>query len=147
MTDTEQVATARRLLAYDTFDNKCPLRPIVDQTTSRWATLILSALIDGPHRFAQLHARVGGISQKMLSQNLKALVRAGLAVRDVAPTTPPQVTYSLTELGVDLAGPMTDLMRWFGRHGDELLDAQKRYDSQPDNVPLRAMSAAKARNP
>jgi DNA-binding HxlR family transcriptional regulator len=63
------------------------------------------------------------------------------------PTTPPQVTYSLTELGVDLAGPMTDLMRWFGRHGDELLDAQKRYDSQPDNVPLRAMRAAKARNP
>ena len=127
--ETEQVATASRLLAYDTFDNKCPLRPIMDQTTSRWATLIISALVAGPHRFAQLHARVGGISQKMLSQNLKALARAGLVARHVAHTNPPQVTYSLTELGVGLAGPLTDLIGWFGRHGDELLAAQKHYDS------------------
>ncbi|WP_246576488.1 winged helix-turn-helix transcriptional regulator [Actinospica durhamensis] len=126
--ETEQLATATRLLAYDTFDNRCPLRPIMDQTTSRWATLIISALVAGPHRFAQLHARVGGISQKMLSQNLKALARAGLVTRSVAPTNPPQVTYSLTELGVSLAGPLTDLIGWFGRHGDELLAAQKHYD-------------------
>jgi DNA-binding HxlR family transcriptional regulator len=130
MLETEQVATAGRLLAHDTFDSKCALRPIMDQTTSRWATLIVSALIAGPHRFAQLHARVGGISQKMLSQNLKALARAGLVARHVAPTNPPQVTYSLTELGVSLAGPLTDLIRWFGQHGDELLAAQKHYDSQ-----------------
>ena len=128
--ETEQVATASRLLAYDTFDNMCPLRPIMDQTTSRWATLIISALVAGPHRFAQLHARVGGISQKMLSQNLKALARAGLVARHVAHTNPPQVTYSLTELGVSLAGPLTDLIGWFGRHGDELLAAQQHYDSQ-----------------
>jgi len=114
MLETEQLASASRLLAHDTFDNRCPLRPIMDQTTSR---------------FAQLHARVGGISQKMLSQNLKALARAGLVTRHVAPTNPPQVTYSLTELGVSLAGPLTDLFRWFGRHGDELLAAQQHYDS------------------
>ncbi|GAA1258663.1 hypothetical protein GCM10009665_56030 [Kitasatospora nipponensis] len=53
----------------------------MDQTTSRWATLIISALIAGPHRFAHLHQRVGGISQKMLSQNLKALARAGRTTR------------------------------------------------------------------
>ncbi|MFD7577511.1 winged helix-turn-helix transcriptional regulator [Kitasatospora sp. NPDC059817] len=128
--ETQQVATAARLLAHDTFDNKCALRPIMDQTTSRWATLIISALIAGPHRFAQLHQRVGGISQKMLSQNLKALARAGLVDRQVAPTNPPQVTYSLTELGVSLAGPLTELIQWFGRHGGELLAAQEHYDSQ-----------------
>lgn len=130
MLETEQVATASRLLTHDTFDNKCVLRPIMDQTTSRWATLIISALVPGPLRFAQLHGRVGGISQKMLSQNLKALARTGLVDRDVASTNPPQVTYSLTELGVSLAGPLTDLIRWFGQHGDELLAAQKHYDNQ-----------------
>lgn len=130
MLETEQVATASRLLTHDTFDNKCVLRPIMDQTTSRWATLIIAALVSGPLRFAQLHGRVGGISQKMLSQNLKALARAGLVEREVAPTNPPQVTYSLTELGVSLAGPLTDLIRWFGQHGDELLAAQKHYDNQ-----------------
>src|SRR5215469_6670136 len=108
--ETEQVATASRLLAFDTFDQKCALRPIMDRTTSRWSTLIVAALIAGPHRFAQLHARVGGISQKMLSQNLKAPTRAGLVDREVAPTIPPQVTYSLTELGVSLAGPLTELI-------------------------------------
>lgn len=130
MIETEQLTTAHRLLAYDTFDTKCPLRPMMDQTTSRWGTLIISALVGGPHRFAQLHVRVGGISQKMLSQNLKALARAGLVARSVAPTNPPQVTYSLTELGVSLAGPLTDLVRWFGQNGDELLAAQKNYDDQ-----------------
>ncbi|WP_406211439.1 helix-turn-helix transcriptional regulator [Kitasatospora sp. NBC_01560] len=128
--DTQQVATAARLLAHDTFDNKCALRPIMDRTTSRWATLIISALIAGPHRFAELHRRVGGISQKMLSQNLRDLARAGLVDRSVAPTNPPQVTYSLTELGVGLAGPLTELIQWFGRHGDELLAAQEHYDSR-----------------
>ncbi|MEV0989562.1 helix-turn-helix domain-containing protein [Streptomyces sp. NPDC049949] len=128
--ETQHVATAARLLAHDTFDNKCVLRPIMDQTTSRWATLIISALIAGPHRFAQLHQRVGGITQKMLSQNLKALARAGLIDRDVAPTNPPQVTYTLTELGVSLAGPLTELIQWFGLHGGQLLAAQEHYDSQ-----------------
>ena len=66
----------------------------------------------------------------MLSQNLKALARAALVARHVAPTNPPQVTYSLTELGVSPAGPLTDLIGWFGRHGDELLAAQKHYDSR-----------------
>ncbi|MFF2748590.1 winged helix-turn-helix transcriptional regulator [Kitasatospora sp. NPDC058048] len=130
--ETQHVATAARLLAHDTFDNRCVLRPIMDRTTSRWATLIISALVAGPHRFAQLHQRVGGISQKMLSQNLKALARAGLVDRRVAPTTPPQVTYELTELGVSLAGPLTELIQWFGRHGDELLAAQEHYDSRQE---------------
>ncbi|MFI0717580.1 winged helix-turn-helix transcriptional regulator [Streptomyces sp. NPDC021224] len=124
----DATATATRLLAHDTFDAKCLLRPVMDQTTSRWATLIISALITGPHRFAQLHTRVGGISQKMLAQNLKALVRTGLVHREVAPTTPPQVTYSLTALGTSLAGPLTELIGWYGRHGDELLAAQADYD-------------------
>jgi len=41
-----------------------------------------------------------------------------------------RMTYSPTELGVSLAGPLTELIQWFGQHGDELLAAQKHYDSQ-----------------
>jgi DNA-binding HxlR family transcriptional regulator len=51
-------------------------------------------------------------------------VQSGLVLRDVEPTVPPQVTYSLTELGVSLAGPLTDLLNWFGRNRAELLAAQ-----------------------
>ncbi|MER8096621.1 winged helix-turn-helix transcriptional regulator [Streptomyces goshikiensis] len=66
----------------------------------------------------------------MLSQNLKALDRARLVDRCVASTSPPQVTYGLTELGVSMAGPLTALIQWFGRHGYTLLASQEHYDSQ-----------------
>jgi DNA-binding HxlR family transcriptional regulator len=140
MVDTAQVdvptlTVARTLLAADTFSRDCPSRAIMDQVTNRWATLILAALINGPHRFFELRDRVDGISQKMLSQNLKALVRAGVVHRAVEPTIPPQVTYSLTEVGVSLAGPLCELIHWFGQHTPALLQAQADYDnaaSSPD---------------
>jgi DNA-binding HxlR family transcriptional regulator len=127
--ELQQVTTATRILADDTFDSRCPFRPIMDQVTGRWSTLIVAALLTGPHRFSALHQRVGGISQKMLSQNLKALVRHGLVARDVEPTVPPQVTYSLTGLGVSLAGPLTELIGWFGAHRAELFEAIDAYDA------------------
>lgn len=102
----------------------------MDQVTSRWAQLIVAALLIEPHRFSALSARIGGISQKMLSQNLKALVRVGLVERVVEPSVPPKVTYSLTDLGISLAGPLTDLIAWFGGHSAELLDATAAYDAQ-----------------
>lgn len=132
MTVSPQLESAYRLLAGDTFDSRCATRAIADQVTTRWGTLVIAALITGPHRFSQLHQRVGGISQKMLSQNLKSLARAGLVDRQVEPTTPPQVTYSLTPLGESLAEPLCGLLTWFGAHTDALLEAQRRYD---DAVP------------
>ena len=128
MAVSAELESAYRLLAGDTFDSRCPSRAIADQVTTRWGTLVIAALITGPHRFSALHQRIGGISQKMLSQNLKSLVRSGLIDRHVEPTTPPQVTYSLTALGESLAGPLCGLLTWFGAHTDALLEAQQRYD-------------------
>ncbi len=102
----------------------------MDQVTSRWSQLIVAALLIEPHRFSALATRIGGISQKMLSQNLKALVRAGIVARAVEPATPPKVTYSLTELGTSLAKPLTELIAWFGGHSDQLLAATVKYDGQ-----------------
>jgi DNA-binding HxlR family transcriptional regulator len=128
MAVSRELQSAYRLLAGDTFDSRCPSRAIADQVTTRWGTLIIAALITGPHRFSALHQRIGGISQKMLSQNLKSLARSGLVDRHVEPTTPPQVTYSLTALGESLAEPLCALLSWFGAHTDALLAAQQRYD-------------------
>ena len=128
MVVSAQLQSAQRLLADDTRDSRCPTRSVVDQVTTRWGTLIVAALMTGPHRFSALHQRVGGISEKMLSQNLKALVRAGLVDREVEPTTPPQVTYSLTVLGESLAEPLSALLVWFGSHTEEIVAAQRRHD-------------------
>ncbi|GAB7040511.1 MULTISPECIES: winged helix-turn-helix transcriptional regulator [Catenuloplanes] len=129
MAVSEQLRSAYRLLAGDTFDNRCPSRPIMDQVTTRWGTLIIAALITGPHRFSALHRTVGGISQKMLSQNLRALVRHGLVARDVEPTVPPQVTYRLTGLGEGLAEPLCAMMIWFGSNTDAMIEARERHDA------------------
>jgi DNA-binding HxlR family transcriptional regulator len=129
MSVSEQLKSAHRLLAGDTFDSRCPSRPIMDQVTTRWGTLIIAALITGPHRFSALHQTIGGISQKMLSQNLKALVRNGLVDRAVEPTIPPQVTYSLTALGESLAEPLCAMMIWFGSNTAALVEARERHDA------------------
>ncbi|MER6443273.1 helix-turn-helix domain-containing protein [Streptomyces sp. NPDC001185] len=128
MTEPDRLQTALALLTNDTFEANCPSRKILDQVTSRWGTLVLAALVSGPHRFAALRDKVAGISEKMLSQTLKQLVRAGLVDRSVEPTVPPQVTYSLSPLGSDLATPLCQLVHWIGQHTDELLTAQRAYD-------------------
>jgi DNA-binding HxlR family transcriptional regulator len=122
--------TASTLLGDENYDLNCPInRAVMDQVTTRWGTLIIAALIHEPHRFAELRTRVAGISPKMLSHNLKALVRAGLVHRHVEPTVPPQVTYSLTPLGTNLATPLTELIHWFGQNTSQILAAQARHDS------------------
>ncbi|MEV4896171.1 helix-turn-helix domain-containing protein [Nonomuraea sp. NPDC055795] len=83
----------------DAFNSDCPGREVFTHVTSRWGMLIMVALRDGPLRFYLLRDRIGGISEKMLSQSLRGLVRDGLVHREVEPSVPPKVTYSLTGLG------------------------------------------------
>ena len=113
----------------EVFLGDCPERAILDQITNRWATLILSALMAGPIRFSALKSKLGGISQKMLSQNLKTLVRDGLVERSVEPTIPPQVSYALTELGAELTTPLVGLIRWISAHTDQILELQAQHDA------------------
>ncbi|MEV5753773.1 helix-turn-helix domain-containing protein [Actinoallomurus sp. NPDC052308] len=122
------MGAARTSRAADVLEQQCP-RAVFDRVTNRWAVLIFSALADGPRRFSELTAEVAGISEKMLSQNLKILVRAGLIERSVAPTVPPQVTYSLTALGSDLAVTLHTLVHWVDDHTGTMVQARDRHDA------------------
>lgn len=108
----EQRATPER----DVFNSDCPARAIFEHITSRWATLIITALHEGPMRFYELRDLIGGISEKMLSQNLRRLVEDGLIERTVTPSTPPMVSYELTVMGRDLAAPLYELRMRIGAH-------------------------------
>lgn len=98
--------------AYDVFHTDCPARDVVDHVTSRWGVWVLIRLQGGDLRFFELRDRIQGISEKMLAQSLRALVQDGLVWRKVEPTTPPQVTYGLTEFGREVGEPLAEL---FGR--------------------------------
>jgi len=121
-----QVATGGPWMRGDVFDTNCPSRAILDHVTSKWAVLVLASLRGAPSRFSELRRRIGGVSEKMLAQTLRTLEADGFLHREVAPTTPPQVTYSLTALGEGIAERVTGLVDWIADRIPEIEDVRRR---------------------
>jgi DNA-binding HxlR family transcriptional regulator len=86
----------------------------------RWKVLILRELFQGVKRFGQLHRALQGITQKMLTQQLREMEQDGIIHREVYLQVPPKVEYSLTALGESLK-PIIDVMHdWGVRHLNEV---------------------------
>jgi DNA-binding HxlR family transcriptional regulator len=98
----------------------CPVETTLTLISNRWRVLILRDLMDGPRRFTQLKTSVGGISQKVLTQNLRAMEADGLLTRTVFPEVPPHVEYELTDLGRSLS-PILDALKTWGEGYKRLL--------------------------
>lgn len=94
------------------FSEQCPSREVLKHVTSRWSVLILIALRQGTHRFSDLRRRIGGVSEKMLSQSLQALEYDGFIDRFSLPVIPPHVEYSLTPLGEQVSEKVAALADW-----------------------------------
>ena len=76
---------------------------LIGRVADKWTLLVLEELEDhGTCRFTELSRLVPGISQKMLTQTLRAMERDGLVHRTVHPVIPPKVEYRLTDLGHSL---------------------------------------------
>ncbi|BCJ32861.1 transcriptional regulator [Actinocatenispora thailandica] len=121
---------------YDAYLAQCPCRPLLDVIANKWTALIVGALLDREHRFGELRREIEGISQKVLTANLRALERNGFVARRVYPTSPPAVGYSLTALGRSLAPPLVAVREWTERHMDDVEAARARYDTGlPVDVP------------
>ena len=110
----------------DVLDPACPSRQALDRIADKWTALVIRSLAGGTLRYSDLERRVGGISQKMLTQTLRSLERDGLVERKVYPVVPPRVEYSLTRLGQSLREPLDAVCRWAERHLPELLAARRR---------------------
>lgn len=107
---------------------ECPVRDVLDRLGDAWSYLVVLRLSGGPQRFNALKRAVTGVSQRMLTVTLRNLERDGLVQRTVYPTTPPQVEYALTELGVSLVRPMVELTRWASSNHDAVRQSRARYD-------------------
>jgi DNA-binding HxlR family transcriptional regulator len=90
----------------------CPSRVILSHLTNRWGALVMVALATGPHRFAELRRKVGGVSERMLSQTLKDLEADGFVLRTAHQVVPPHVDYELTGLGREAARHVVALVGW-----------------------------------
>ena len=81
-------------------------------------------------RYSELARLLAGVSQKMLTQTLRALERDGLITRTATPTVPVTVTYELTGLGLSLHEMMRGLKTWAQANMDEVLTNRSAYDSR-----------------
>lgn len=124
---------------YNAFLAQCPSRRLLDRIADKWVTLVLAALRDGcggerrPMRYSEIARALAGVSQKMLTQTLRALERDGLVTRTVEPTVPVTVTYELTDLGLSLHETIRGLKRWAETHMDEVFTSRAAYDQRAEN--------------
>lgn len=116
-------------LEYSPYAADCPSRQLLDRIGDRWSVLTIGALADGPQRYSVIGTRVQGVSQKMLTQTLRALERDGLVTRTVFPEIPPHVEYELTDAGRSLRTVLEPLEHWATSHMANVAVARDEYDT------------------
>jgi len=117
---------------------RCPARTVLEALASKWTLLVLSSLYKhgGTMRFNEIRRHLEGVTQKMLTQTLRALERDGLVSRTVYPTVPPRVDYTVTDLGTQVAEVFNTLGQWAEEHVHEILAARKAFDERGEPAPI-----------
>jgi len=103
---------------------------ILARVGDKWSMQVVMSLSAGPMRFNELRRAIDGISQRMLTRTLRALERDGLVDREVTPSVPPRVDYSLTALGRSLREPVAALGVWAMDNKPEVESARSRFDAR-----------------
>ena len=114
---------------FDILSPACPSRTVLRHVVDRWTPLVVMVLADGPSRFGELRARVGGVTPKVLTQTLRSMERDGLVTRTQLPGVPPRVDYELTDLGRSLQSPIDALRTWIHTHSAQILAHRESYDA------------------
>ena len=107
----------------------CPIRYVVQNIFDKWSALLLMALAEQPYRFGELRRLVPDISQRMLTQTLRDLQRDGYVHREVFPTNPPSVEYSLTDLGRQMYDSLQHVLNWAENNHEKVRAARARFDA------------------
>ena len=136
MTRTAAQLSQAEKAMYDACLAACPTRKLLDEIAGKWVSLVLVALGDGPLRYSDLSRRIAGVSQKMLTQTLRVLERDGILLREVTPSVPVRVEYSLTPLGKSLRTLMAAVKDWAEDHFDEVAAARTDYDARTPDLTI-----------
>ncbi len=90
----------------------CPVEITLSLMADKWKFLIIRDLLTGTKRFGELQKSIGGVSQKVLTNNLRQMEKSGLINRKVYAEVPPKVEYSLTDLGKSLKPILDSMVNW-----------------------------------
>ncbi len=100
----------------------CPVEATLELIGGKWKGIVLYYLLDGRIRFSELKDRIGCVTQRMLTKQLRELESCGLVDRIVHAEVPPRVEYELTEEGRSLESILLALKEWGEGHAMKLLD-------------------------
>lgn len=103
----------------------CPVVNTLDIIGGKWKVLILYYLNEETRRFNELQRLLAGITQQMLTLQLRELENDGIVHREVYPQVPPKVEYSLTEFGRTLMPVIEAMHRWGEQYAAECVKHQK----------------------
>ena len=90
----------------------CAVEVTLSVMGGTWKPIILFHLLHGKKRFSELSRTIGGVTQRMLTLQLRELEEAGIVLRTVHAEVPPRVDYELTELGRSLQPVLIALRNW-----------------------------------
>ena len=93
----------------------CSMEAALSVISGKWKLKILNQLLNGPMRYSEINRKITGMTEKMLSQQLRELEEDNIITRKVYPEVPPRVEYSFTELGKELVDIFYALEKW-GSH-------------------------------
>lgn len=90
----------------------CPVETTIQLVGNKWKIFVLRELLPGTKRFGELLKSIPKISQKVLTQNLRAMEKDGLIIREVFAEVPPRVEYRLSALGQTLRPVIAVMAEW-----------------------------------
>ncbi|GMR20133.1 MAG: winged helix-turn-helix transcriptional regulator [Gammaproteobacteria bacterium] len=109
---------------------RCPVEACLEVIGGKWKGVILFHLLGGTKRFNALRRLLPGVTQRMLTRQLRELEADQIVVRTVYPEVPPKVEYSLSEFGKTLEPILRVLQKWGAEYLDQIT-AIRRSSAQP----------------
>lgn len=109
-TDNQQVKKEKKIVFNE---NSCPVTATMQVLGGKWKPILINAIyLTAPARFGELKRSVEGITQSMLTQQLRELEEDGIISRKIYAEIPPRVEYTLTEFGMTLSPIMQAMAKW-----------------------------------
>jgi DNA-binding HxlR family transcriptional regulator len=108
--DNQEIKNEKKIV-FD--ENNCPVTATMKVLGGKWKPILINAIyLTSPARFGELKRSVKGITQSMLTQQLRELEDDGLISRKIYAEIPPRVEYMLTEFGLTLSPIMQAMAKW-----------------------------------
>ncbi|RYG09821.1 MAG: transcriptional regulator [Chitinophagaceae bacterium] len=107
---------------------------VIGRVADKWTMVIIDLLAKhGTLRYNQVGKLAEGISQKMLTQTLRAMEREGLVSRTIFPVVPPKVEYHLTDLGLSLGDAFCGVWIWAEENIEKIEQARRKFDEAKEH--------------